>query len=180
MTSIKRHFSILTLLTIVYNSGLLIGLKFNCKMRNFLCPWCYAIWKYVQQFVLGLFFIFVCCFWCFVFTQESERHKIYLTIARKVTTNHEATTIAPILLTIANYDVRDAAYRFLSWTEDNCGPVEKWEKIVEAMKVLEKNTTVRELGLEERLTAAKRRMSVQHSVKSKVFNVQILYCITEI
>ena len=81
---------------------------------------------------------------------------------------------------LANYDVRDAAYRFLSWTEDNCGPVEKWEKIVEAMKVLEKNTTVRELGLEERLTAAKRRMSVQHSVKSKVFNVQILYCITEI
>ena len=105
------------------------------------------------------------------------RHKIYLTIARKVTTIHEATTMGIILgikpddvtYYVNKYDVRHAAYRFLSWTEDNCGPVEKWEKIIEALRVLEKNTTIAELDLEERLATAKRIKSVQNSVKPSIY-----------
>ena len=63
-------------------------------------------------------------------------------------------------------DVRHAAYRFLSWTEDNYGPVEKWEKIIETLRVLEKNTTIQELCLEERLEEAKQDTLVQNSVNN--------------
>ena len=59
---------------------------------------------------------------------------------------------------VTNYDVRDVAYRFLCWAEDNCGPVEKWVKIIEALTQLEKNNTILELGLQERLAAAEREI----------------------
>ena len=54
-----------------------------------------------------------------------------------------------------NYDVRDAAYRFLYWAEEKYSPPEKFEKIIEALTTLEKNNTIRELGLQEHLAAAK-------------------------
>ena len=48
----------------------------------------------------------------------------------------------------------EAAYKFLCWTEDNCEPAEKWAKIIEALTTLDKNNTIRELRLDERLSAA--------------------------
>ena len=51
-------------------------------------------------------------------------------------------------------DQRGAAYKYLCWTEDNYDPAEKWEKIIEALAALDKNNTIRELRLEERLSAA--------------------------
>ena len=73
---------------------------------------------------------------------------------------------------VNQYDVRDAAYKFLCWTEDNYGPVEKWEKIIEALKELEKNTTIKELNLEQRLAAAKRETPVQNAVITKYLHLQ--------
>ena len=80
-------------------------------------------------------------------------------------TPHEATTLGITLgfhrddvdshITKHDRDVRDPAYKFLRWTKENYGPVEIWEKIIEAMKQLEKNNTIKELGLQERLVAAK-------------------------
>ena len=80
-----------------------------------------------------------------------------------MTTRHEATTLGitlgchpdDVMYYVDKLDVRDAAYRFLYWTEDKYLAEEKWEKIIEALTILEKNNTIRELHLEERLTAAK-------------------------
>ena len=58
-------------------------------------------------------------------------------------------------------DVRYAAHKFLRWKKDNYGSVEMWEKIIEGMKQLEKNNTIKELGFQERLVAAKRVKHVQ-------------------
>ena len=66
---------------------------------------------------------------------------------------------------VTNYDIRDAAYRFLSWTEKNYAPVEKWHNIIEALKVLEKNTTIQELGLKKRLATAKLTAKREESLK---------------
>ena len=63
---------------------------------------------------------------------------------------------------VTNYDVRDAAHRFLCWTEDNYSPVERWEKIIGALWALEKNTTIGELRLREKLAAAKREVSIDN------------------
>ena len=56
---------------------------------------------------------------------------------------------------VTNHDVRDAAFKFLYWAEDNYNAVEKWEKIIETLTTLEKNTTILNLGLVEKLEAAK-------------------------
>ena len=91
---------------------------------------------------------------------------MYLTISRIVTSPYEVTTLGihlgikrhDVKYHVTNYDVRDAAYRFRCWAEDNYGPVENWEKIIQALKVLEKNRTIQELGLAERLEVAKRKV----------------------
>ena len=98
--------------------------------------------------------------------QDSDIHTVFLRISKKIITAHEATTLGITLgchpddvdfyVTKYERDVREAAYKFLRWTKDNYGPVEMWEKIIEAMKKLEKNTTIQELGLQERLVAAER------------------------
>ena len=90
---------------------------------------------------------------------------MFLNISKKIRTPHEATTLGITLgchpddvdfyVTKYESDIRRAAYKFLRWI-DNYGPVEMWEKIIEAMKQLEKNTAIKELGLQERLAAAKR------------------------
>ena len=84
-------------------------------------------------------------------------------------TPHEATTLGITLgchpddvnFYVTKYDVRDAVYKFLCWTKDNYSPAERWEKIVEALTTLEKNNAILELGLQERLAAAKRNIHVQ-------------------
>ena len=87
---------------------------------------------------------------------------------------HEATTLGIILgisrhdvtYYVTNYDIRDVAFRFLCWAEDNCGPVEKWENIIEALTQLEKNNTILELGLQDRLVGAKGEIQKVPLVKS--------------
>ena len=103
------------------------------------------------------------------FFKENDIQKIFLAISKKMTSRHEATALGihlginhdDVTYHVTNYDVRDAAYTFLCWAGENYGPAEKWEKITEALKALDKNTTIRELGLKERLTDAKQKMPVQ-------------------
>ena len=91
---------------------------------------------------------------------------MYLAISRVVTSLHEATTLGihlgikqhDVTYYVTNYDIRDAAYRFLCWAEDNYTSAEKWEKIVEALTKLEKNNIIKELGLEQGLTTVKEEM----------------------
>ena len=100
-------------------------------------------------------------------------------ISKKVTSRHDATTLGihlginhdDVKYHVTNYDVRDAAYRFLCWADENYGPVERWEKIIEALEALEKNTTIGELDLRERLANAKQEKPVQNSVKIKTNSV---------
>ena len=97
-----------------------------------------------------------------IYFQENEIDKVYLEISRTVTLQLEATTLGihlgikrhDVTYYVTNYDVRDAAYRFLCWTEENYTAVEKWEKIIEALKTLEKNTIIQKLRLEEKLVSA--------------------------
>ena len=84
-----------------------------------------------------------------------------------MTSKHEATRLGILLgvdpgdvTDVTNHDVRDAAYRFLCWAEDNCEPVEKWQRIIGALKTLGKNTIIIELGLANKLEAAKRKVNV--------------------
>ena len=96
--------------------------------------------------------------------QKTDIYKVFWSISKKVTSRHEVTALGITLgchpddvdYYIINYDVRDAAYKFLCWTKDNCGPVERWEKIIEALETIEKNNAIPELGLKERLAAARR------------------------
>ena len=91
-------------------------------------------------------------------------------IAKKVRNPHEVRTLGITLgcepddvdrhLT-QERDIREAAYKLLRWTEDNCRPVEKWEKIIEALTTLEKINTILELGLQERLDTAQRDIHVR-------------------
>ena len=82
-----------------------------------------------------------------IYFQENEIDKVYLEISRVVTSQLEATTFGihlgikrhDVTYYVTNRDVRDAAYRFLCWTKDNYCAVEMWEKIIEALKTLEKN-----------------------------------------
>ena len=98
--------------------------------------------------------------------QENKIQKVYLAISKKVTSRHEATSLGihlginhdDVTYYVNNYDVRDATYKFLCWAEDNYGSVEKWEKIIECLKVLEKIKTIKELGLEEIFAAAKQEI----------------------
>ena len=95
--------------------------------------------------------------------QESDSHKIYLTISRKIITEEEARLLGITLgcspddvrYYVTNCDVRKAAYEFLCFADNNYTCVEKWGKIIEALTALGKNTTIKELRLEEQLTAAK-------------------------
>ena len=97
--------------------------------------------------------------------QDSDIHTVFLRISKKITIAHEATRLGITLgcdpddvkfyVTKYDRDVREAAYEFLCWTKDNYASVEMWEKLIEAMKQLEKNNTIKELGLQERLVAAK-------------------------
>ena len=106
------------------------------------------------------------------FLKENEVQKMFLAISRKITSPHEVTTLGitlgisvdDVTYYVTNFDVRDAAYKFLCWTEESYGPEEKWEKIIEALKTLEKNKTIKELGLEERLATFKRSTPVENSV----------------
>ena len=98
--------------------------------------------------------------------QDSDIHTVFLNISKKIRTPHEATRLGIILgcdpddvdFCVSKYDrdVREAAYKFLRWTKDNYGTVEMWEKIIEGMKQLERINNIKELGLQERLVAAKR------------------------
>ena len=105
--------------------------------------------------------------------QENKIQKVYLAISKKVTSQHEALTLGihlginhdDVKYRVTNYDVRDAAYRFLYWADENYRPMERWEKIIEALEALQKNTTIGELDLEERLAAAKQEKPVHDSVK---------------
>ena len=71
----------------------------------------------------------------------SENHKLYLTIARKVATQNEATMLGITLgishddvrYNVINHDIRDVVYKFLCWAEDIYPPEEKWQKIIEAL-----------------------------------------------
>ena len=75
-----------------------------------------------------------------------------------MTSQHEATTLGihlgikrhDVTYYVTNYDVRDAAYKFLCWAQDNYSPVQKWEKIIEVMITLEKHTAIIELRLAEK------------------------------
>ena len=95
--------------------------------------------------------------------QENEIQKLYLAISRKMTTLDEVTTLGihlginhdDVNYNVNKYDVRNAAYRFLCWAEENYSLVEKWQKIIEAMTTLEKNQAILEFGLVEKLEAAK-------------------------
>ena len=90
---------------------------------------------------------------------------MFLNISKKIRTPHEATTLGITLgchpddvdfyVTKYDRDYREVAYKFLRWTKDNYGSVEMWEKIIEAMKQIQNNNTIKELGLQERLAAAK-------------------------
>ena len=105
--------------------------------------------------------------WNFWYLFQKDEN-IYLAISKKVTTKDEATCLG-IWLGIGhgdieyyfhNYDVRDAAYCLLCRAEDKCGPVEKWQRIIEALRELNMNTIIIELGLENKLEAAKRKVNV--------------------
>ena len=97
---------------------------------------------------------------------------MFLNISKKITIAHEATTLGITLgcdpdnvdFYVNKYeksDIRRAAYKFLRWTKDIYEPVEMWEKIIEAIKQLQKNTAIKELGLQERLEAAERVNNIQ-------------------
>ena len=60
-----------------------------------------------------------------------------------------------VMYYVNKLDVRDAAYRFLYWADHKYPAEEKWQKIIEAQTILEKSNIIRELHLEDRLTAAK-------------------------
>ena len=100
--------------------------------------------------------------------QEHDTNRIYLAIARKMRSSHDAVTLGihlginrhDVMYYSTNHDVRDAAYKFLCWAEDNYGPVKKWQKIIEALTVIGKNTIIIELELENRLDTAMRKVSV--------------------
>ena len=101
---------------------------------------------------------------------------MFLVISRKVTSRQEAITLgitqgisaADVTYYVTKYDVRNAAYKFLCWTEDNYSPEEKWEKIIEALEALEKNMTIQNLRLEERLAAAERDTPVHNLVDKQI------------
>ena len=98
--------------------------------------------------------------------QENEIDKMYLKVSKVVTSRPEATTLVihlgikrhDVTYYVTNYDVRDAAYEFLCWAEYNYTPVERWEKIIEALKALEQNTTIKELQLTEKQETTKRKV----------------------
>ena len=100
--------------------------------------------------------------------QEIDIHKLYLMISRKLTSRHEAATLGihlgisrdNVTYYVLNHDVRDATYRFLRWAKDNCRPVEMWQRIIEALRTLGKNTTIIELELENNPEVAKRKVNV--------------------
>ena len=81
-----------------------------------------------------------------------------------MTTQHEARCLGihlgchpdDVSYVVNNYDVREAAYRFLSWMDDNFGPEYKWEMLVRALTALNKKNSITELGLHEKLASVKR------------------------
>ena len=97
--------------------------------------------------------------------QDIDIYTVFLRISKKITKAHEATTLGIFLgcdpddvdfyVTKYDRDYREVAYKFLRWTKDNYGSVAMWEKIIEGMEELKKNNTIKELGLQERLAAAK-------------------------
>ena len=105
--------------------------------------------------------------------QETDIHKLFLTISKKVRNPHDVRMLGITLgchpddvvhHVTQERDVREAAYKFLCWTEDNYGPVEKWEKIIEALETLEKNTTIKELGWNNDFL----RLKTKHLCLSKI------------
>ena len=101
--------------------------------------------------------------------QDIDIHTIYLEISNKVTSRDEAIMLGIQLgihpddvdynVTRHDHDVRNAAYKFLRWAKENYGPVRKWQTIIEALRTLGKNTTIIELGRENQLEAAKRKVN---------------------
>ena len=58
-------------------------------------------------------------------------------------------------------NVQDAAYDFLLWAEEKYADDAKmWKAILEALAILEKNRTIKNLCLEQRLAAAEERNQV--------------------
>ena len=54
-----------------------------------------------------------------------------------------------------NKNTQDVAYKLLNWAEDKYDDdADMWQKIIETLKALEMNRTIRDLGLRERLAAA--------------------------
>ena len=55
---------------------------------------------------------------------------------------------------------RYAAYLFLTFAEENYDPVDKWQKIIKALKELDMDEIITELRLEELLKAAEDELLV--------------------
>ena len=99
-----------------------------------------------------------------IFFQTKYDHELYLNVSRKVTTQHDARCLGihlgchpdDVSYVVNNYDVREAAYRFLSWMDDNYGSEYKWEMLVRALTALDKKNSILELGLHEKLTSVTR------------------------
>ena len=90
-------------------------------------------------------------------------HELYLTVSKKMRTQHEAHCLGihlgchpdDVSYVVSNYDVREAAYRFLSWMDENYSPENKWKTLIRALTAMDKKNTVSELGLCEKLTSVK-------------------------
>ena len=152
-------------------------------MRDFLCPWYWflidvnVIWNYVQKFVLS----------CFSFSSAVCGVLFSFRWARGL---RFTWPLPGKWRLITGYNHGDHSWDKTLWRQ--LLPCQLWRQrrslqvpvlagrqlrtlwksrkiMLKRWKSWEKNATVKELVLEERLTAAKRRMSVQNSVKSKSF-----------
>ena len=84
---------------------------------------------------------------------------IHWEIAWEVRTKDEASVVAEIIGVdcdaadniVYNNEPEEAAYKFLSWAEDHCQPEQKWQKIIDALKAIEKDNISTKLRLRELL-----------------------------
>ena len=127
-----------------------------------------------SQWIIVLDFRQICGDICVETAHAKHRHNLFTrNLNAKILKNQGLSALSwwwkhgSLIFIISKFDSTSSctAYKFLCWADENCGPVGKWEKITEALEALQKNTTIGEFDLEERLAAAEQEKSFQNSVK---------------